>query len=189
MGKIFGIPVTSSDRNGRRVESYSTPTVLYVNDDELLIDPPYTTGGVSIVTEFRKGGQERSFKTTVKPDDLEVLRNPTTTDYALTSRRQVAQSANGTTNATTLTLKQYNEITTITAASAEACKLPVDPTVNDTICVVNNHATATLKVFPGVGDFINALAVNISYDVLPGKRVFFVCTSADHWKTATDTGR
>lgn len=188
MGKILPLVVLSESRNGHNYKIHTTPVVRYLNDEFIHFEPPQAVNGVSVVTEIRHG-LRYDYKTPIKPDDLEVLRNPATTDYALTGRRQVAQSANGTTNATTLTLKQYNEITVITAASAEACKLPVDPTVNDTICVINNDAADTLKVFPGVGDFINALAVNTAYDVLPGKRVFFVCLVANIWTTAVDTGR
>lgn len=192
MGKLIPIVVLKEHQDGRHIKAHAAPVVRYVNDEDLRVIGPQSNGGLTEVIEYKLGGRQFNYMTPLKPDDIEILRLPTTTDYGVLSRRAIAQAANGTTNATTLTLRQYTEVTTGTASSAEAAKLPADPALHDVICVVNNHATMTLKVFPAVGGQINSLAVNAVYDVLPGKRVFFVCTdaaSAEVWKTAVDWGR
>jgi len=189
MGKLIPIVVVSEHQNGSQYKNYSTPVVKYVNDEDLKIHGPIAANGLTEVIEYKLGGRQFNYLTPIKPDDIEVLRNPTTTDYGLLSRKSIAAAANGGTNATTTILKQYTEITTATVSSADACKLPVNPVVNDVCCLVNNHATVSLEVFPGIGDFINDLAVDTLLLVAPGERKFFVCTSADHWRVATDYGR
>jgi len=192
MGKIIPIVVTSENEGGKFYKSYGVlPVVKYVDEDKMKVFGPIVANGPTIIREYKPNGIDFfQYITPLKPDDLEVLRNPTTTDYGLLYRKAVAASANGHDQTSTLVLnKQYYEITTATATSADAAVLPVNPTVGDVKCVINQHATVSLWIFPGVGDFMNGGLVNVHHVLAPGRRAFYVCVAADNWRLATDYGR
>lgn len=75
-------------------------------------------------------------------------------------------------------------VTTITAGSAEAVKLPAAGT-HKLVIVKNVHATATLKVFPNVsGGTIDGGSAGASVDILPGKTRWFFTTASNVWQSA-----
>ena len=190
MGKIIPIVVLSENEGGRNYKSYSRPIVKYINDEDLKILAPIAANGLTQVIEQRPGGRSYNYMTPIKPEDLEVLRNPATTDYALLSRKQVAVTGVGTSQATTLILRKYNELTTLGVGATDACKLPAAPAINDCVCVINNDASGdALLIFPNTGHAIDALSVNASYSLAANARVFLVYTATNKWQTALDYGR
>lgn len=106
------------------------------------------------------------------------------TQIQLGTNRNTALTANGTTQGTaTLCSDEYNEFGTVAASGA--CILPsenqVGLTPGDEVWVINEGANA-LAVFPPVGGYINAGAVNVSVSVAVGAYAIFVRTlTASKW--------
>lgn len=93
-------------------------------------------------------------------------------------------TASGTTQGTaTLAANEYNEFGTVGASAAAV--LPTQAQCGglvpgDEVWVVNNGANP-LAVFPQVGGFINALAVNTSLAVAVNSYTIFVWTASGKW--------
>ncbi len=105
--------------------------------------------------------------TTTGPDKIDV--NTTITAFA----------TGGQASATALT-GQYNNVTTV-ATAGDSVKLLTD--VAGLKQTVKNSGVATLAVFPNTSDSINALAVNLSIDLLPGAEATFIGVDATIWET------
>lgn len=82
-------------------------------------------------------------------------------------------------SATALT-GQYNNVTTV-ATAGDSVKLLTS--VQGTVQEVKNSGATTLAVFPNTSDSINALAVNLSVDILPGATKRFIAISDTVWET------
>lgn len=108
------------------------------------------------------------------------------TQVELSGNDHTALTANNTTQGTaTLVANEYNEFSTVGASGAAV--LPTQAQVGglvpgDEIWVINNGANP-LVVFPQVGGFINALAVNASVSVAVNTYTIFVWTAAGKWLT------
>jgi len=70
---------------------------------------------------------------------------------------------------------QIARVTTV-ASAGDSVLLPL-AVAGNSITVANAAAANSLNVFPGVGDAINALAVNAAYALAAGKTVTFFCVS------------
>ncbi len=75
---------------------------------------------------------------------------------------------------------QYNNVTTV-ATAADSVKLLT--AVTGLIQEVKNSGANTLAVFPNTDDSINALAADLSIDILPGCTKRFIAISAVVWET------
>lgn len=75
---------------------------------------------------------------------------------------------------------QYNNVTTV-ATAGDSVKLLTN--AQGTIQEVKNSGVATLAVFPFSGDSFNALAVNLSIDILPGATKRFIAIDGTVWET------
>lgn len=124
----------------------------------------FTSGaGVTIEGVLLKGGSI----TKTGPDKIDV-------DTGLT-----AFATGGQGSAVALT-GQYNNVTTV-ATAGDSVKLLT--AVTGTVQEVKNSGATTLAVFPNTSDSLNALAVNLSIDILPGATKRFIAISATVWET------
>lgn len=90
-----------------------------------------------------------------------------------------AFATGGQASATALT-GQYNNVTTV-ASAGDSVKLLT--AVTGLVQEVKNSGATTLAVFPNTSDSINALAINLSIDILPGATKRFIAISATVWET------
>lgn len=78
-------------------------------------------------------------------------------------------SATGTTQGTGLPITAArNRFTTVTAGVNDSATLPLTQTTQHDVIIIANHGAGTLKVFPGVGEYINNLAVNVNFNIAAG---------------------
>jgi len=117
---------------------------------------------------------------------IEALKDLANTSIDLVPERALGGSAAGSTQGAGLALALYfNEVTTATDTSAEACDLPA-ATVGLLRVLRNSHATVALEVFPASGEKIGSLAADAQYDLPAGARVTFYCETAGEWVVCTD---
>jgi len=90
-----------------------------------------------------------------------------------------AFATGGQASATALT-GQYNNVTTV-ATAGDSVKLLT--AVGGLVQEVKNSGATTLAVFPNTSDSINALAVNLSIDLLPGATKRFIAISDTVFET------
>jgi hypothetical protein len=90
-----------------------------------------------------------------------------------------AFATGGQANATALAAR-WNNVTTV-ATAADSVKLPAAS--DGGVIAVKNSGAATLAIFPGTGDAINARAVNLSIDLPPGGEIEFRAIDATTWET------
>lgn len=197
MGKL--IPLVAAQRmiNGGNPKVFGlAPEVVFVNEDLITVIPPNVDNGLTTVIEHipKAGGGQvvNEYLVYQTPEEVEVMRNPTTTDYALLQHKQVAVAGVGTTIATTLIMKAYNEITAIGAGATEAGRLPAY-VANRCVYVVNNDASADpFKLFPNVvGESIDVGAGGAVYSQNAGTVRFYVALAAtpNKWTVAINRGR
>jgi hypothetical protein len=91
-----------------------------------------------------------------------------------------AYNGGGQANATLLTA-MINRVVTI-VAGGDSAKLPVSAP-GMSILVTNAAAVNYVNVFPQVGEQINALGVNVSFNIAPTKTCEFICHTAGQWHT------
>lgn len=90
-----------------------------------------------------------------------------------------ANAGGGQGSATALT-GQYNNVTTVATAGDSVKLLPDVAGLKQT---VKNSGANTLAIFPNTDDSVNALAVNLSIDLLPGAEATFIGVDATIWET------
>lgn len=90
-----------------------------------------------------------------------------------------AHAGGGQANATQLNLG-INSVTVV-ATALDSVKLPED-VLGQTV-VIRNYGANNLNIFPGLGDSINALAVNTAVFLPPGIGAMFIGTNATNWTT------
>lgn len=167
-----------------------TPRVVYVNDESIAVDHATKAGRLTKVTELR-GNRKTIYLVYESGMKIEAARNPLSTDVLVKQQIALALAGAGTTQGTgTVLTKYFNEATTIGAGATEAFVLPA-ATVGKVVVFVNNDVvTDAAKVFPAVGEFIDAQAVNTVLSIAGGDRVHFACvTTAGKWITAIDRGK
>lgn len=188
MGRL--ISVTAKSKNG---QVFPRPKVVYLNEDRIRVSTAVVAGhtrrGTKIIEQ--NGNTFDTYVVFETAFQIEVQRNPSTTD--LLTKQQVAAGLPGagtTQGAGTLISKYFSEALTIGAAATEAFRLP--PMVpGDVYVLVNNDVSGDqAKLFPAVGEFIEAQAVNTVYSLLTGKTIHLVCpTTAGKVIIADDFGR
>lgn len=184
MGRL--ILICAYSRNGQK---FTKARVQVVNEDNIAVSTPRknrTTGMAQVVEKV----QDRTtvYRTYEKAIQIEAQRNPSSTDLVVKQQIAVGLVGAGTTQgAGTAITKYFNETLTIGAGATEAFVLPA-ATVGKVLYVINNDAAGdAAKIFPAVGEFINAQAVNTVLSLAAGDRVCFVCpTTAGKWITADD---
>jgi len=189
MGRL--IALTARKHNGQYYGKIgaTVPRVIYVQEDNIIDHPPVNAGKPTKVTH-RLNGEVNVYEVYEKAMQIESMRNPSSSDLLVKQHLATGLTANGTNQSTTLLLSKYfNEVTTITAGSAEAGLLPA-ATVGLVRVIVNNHATAAFKIFPAVGESINGQAANAVLSLAAGDRVHLTCPdAAGKWVAATDRGK
>ncbi|MGL4967012.1 MAG: glycosyl hydrolase family 28-related protein [Inquilinus sp.] len=94
-----------------------------------------------------------------------------------------AISAAGTTQgAATALTTALNNVTSVTAASADGVRLPATA-VGASVTVWNNHGTDTLNVYPATSSSINGLAVNLPIPITALTSKTFRAITATKWLT------
>ncbi len=142
---------------------------------------------VNIGTKIQIAGERVRVAET--PLEIEALANIASTDLFVVPVLAAGLTGNLAVQATgTAIAKTVVEFDTVTGTTEEAGTLDA-ATVGKVRHVINNDANVALLVFPAVGDFIGALAVNISYPVPFGTRVTFYCAVADNWIVVVDNGQ
>jgi hypothetical protein len=184
MGRI--IALTAQSRNG---ENFTKPRVVYLNEEHITIQSA-TEGGKGTKVEERNDNEINTYVVYEKAIQIEVARNPSTTDIYLKNHYNAALAGAGTTQGAGTALSRYlNEALTIGAAATEAFVLPA-ATVGLVRVIINNDVAGdAAKVFPAVGGFIDLQAVNTVYSIPANTRKHFVCKVAGTWVTADDFGQ
>lgn len=186
MGRI--IALTAKNRNG---VNFTKPRVVYLNEDLIMVTPGGESTDPTKVVEENQYGTKNTFLLYEKAMQIEVARNPATTDLYLKKLIASALAGAGTTQGagTVLSALVYlNEALTIGAGATEAFVLPA-ATVGKVVVVLSNDAAGdAAKVFPASGEFINAQAVNTVLSIASGSRKHFVCLTTGVWTTADDYG-
>lgn len=112
----------------------------------------------------------------------EALTNKTlTTPVIAYSVATPAASATQTQGGGTAITATINRVATVASAN-DALTLPA-ATVGKVIKVKNAHATNAIGIFPAVGEYINALDVDLVYALAALKMVEFNCAVAGKWDT------
>jgi hypothetical protein len=185
MGRL--IALTARVMNG---QTYTKPRVVYVNEELIIVEPGGSASSRTKVTEKLTNGDKNIFEVYEKAMEVESARNPVSTDLYLKAYVASALAGAGTTQGAGTALAKYlNEALTIGAGATEAFTLPA-ATVGKVVVVLSNDAAGdAAKVFPAVGEFINAQAVNTVYSVPAGSRAHFVCLATGYWTVAEDFGQ
>ncbi len=186
MGRL--IALTAKKINGNVL---TTPRVIYVNEDLIKIDTrALSTGGSRVVEESPLGSRD-TYEVYEKAIQIEVARNPATTDLYLKKLIASAIAGVGTTQGAGAVLNPLvylNEALTIGAGATEAFVLPA-ATVGKVVVVLSNDAAGdAAKIFPASGESINAQADDAVLSVASGSRKHFVCLTAGVWTVADDYG-
>ena len=115
-------------------------------------------------------------------DDSPSFASLTMTGNILETTRDnlVAFAGGGQTNGTPIVAQNARFVTVATAADSGL--LPASKSGLIITCT-NAAGVNSMNVFPGVGDAINALAVNTAFAVAAGKTCQFVCYTAGIWHT------
>lgn len=194
MGKVIALVAkqrfTNSVMGANATKVYTSPEVVYINEDLMEVQPAYKLNGLTTVTEIDRAGGYNIYQVFQKPDEIEAQRNPATTDIMIKQVLQLALAGVGTTIASTLILKYLNEALTLGAGATDAGRLPTW-VLNKVICTINNDASGDpFKIFPNLaGDQIDALGAGNAYSLAAGARVFHVAIAGNKWVTAVDKGR
>lgn len=196
MGRLIPIVVKTRSRNGGKTPKiYASPTVVYVNEDLIQIQEPLTAGGFTVVKETLPSGEYTQYESYMKPLEIEVMRNPSSTDLYLKQLVTVSITPAGTVQGGTKATKFFSEATTVGAGATDSITLPSvaeGAPVGSVRCIVNNDAAADpLEIFPDTGATLDGAAVNAGtlLVALGGTTKFFVRTGALAWVTAVDLGR
>ena len=186
MGRLLTLTAKTCDG-----QDYFTPRVIYAQEDTISVDTARGTGTnkTTKVTE-KLSNRTRAYQVYEKAMQIEAQRNPSSTDILVKQQIKTGLAAAGATQGAGLALTAYmNEVTTGTAGSADGVVLPA-ATLGKVIVVINNHATAAIKVYPAVGEFIGTGLVNIHVSLAAGARANFVCTTTvGKWVQAIDRGQ
>lgn len=185
MGRKVALTASSIDGS-----DFANPRVIYVEENDILIFPPSSSGKKTRIVE-RNSARETVYRVYEKALQIEIARNPTSTDLYLKKYIQTALAGVGTTQAgaTAILAATYlAEALTIGAAATEAFVLPA-AVVGMLIVVINNDVAAdAAKIFPAVGQFHKGQAVNTVFSLPAGQRVHFVCLATGIWTRADDYG-
>ena len=186
MGRLLTLTAKTCDG-----QDYTIPRTIYAQEDAIVIDTARGTGTnkTTKVTE-KLANRTRAYQVYEKAMQIEAQRNPASTDILVKQQIKTGLSAAGATQGAALALTAYmSEVTTATAGSADGVVLPA-ATLGKTMVVINNAATAPVKVYPAVGEFIGSALVNVSVSIAAGSRASFVCTTtAGKWIQAIDRGQ
>lgn len=186
MGRL--VALTAKKVNGNTL---TRPRVVYVNEELIKIATKANTQGGSKVVETGPDGSRDTYEVYESAIQIEIARNPASTDLYLKKLVASALAGAGTTQGagTVLSPLVYlNEALTIGAGATEAFVLPA-ATVGKVVVVLSNDATGdAAKIFPASGEFINDQAVNTVFSMPAGTRAHFVCTVAGKWRIADDYG-
>lgn len=194
MGKLISLVAASRMIDGGNNKTFTTPEVVIVNEDLITVIPPNADGGLTTIIEnspkFGTKARINTYQVYQSPEEIEASRNPATTDVLIKQAIQLALAGVGTTIASTLILKYFNEMLTLGVGATDAARLPAWAK-NKVVLVVNNDASGDpAKIFPNVvGDNINGQAGGAVYNVASGAAVFFIGTSTNTWTTAVNRGR
>lgn len=176
--------VTAKSENG---QDYAKPRVVSLTEAYIVEVIPSKSGGLTVVKTKGVGGVRKDYKVYESPLEIEVARNPLSTDLYVKGKIAAAVSAAGSAQGTATAISAYfTEVTTVTAASAEGVILPA-AVVGAVFTIQNNDASGdALKVYPATGGFIDNLAVNVNTTVAVRTRKTFVCLTTGRWTTADD---
>jgi len=95
-------------------------------------------------------------------------------------------SATGTTQGGALALTaDWNQVTTITASSAEAVVLPT-AAADSIITIKNDDSADDLVIFPASGDDINGGSTDASISLSPGATITLICDDTASWTGEPD---
>jgi hypothetical protein len=179
MGRL--IALTAKKKNA---ESYSTPRVIYVNDDLISVIPG--SDGFTKVIEGAEG-RVSTYIVFESVMEIEAARNPAATDIYVKNKIGAALSALGANAAAALDLTKYvNDVTGGTTGSADGVQLKA-ATVGAVQVVINSN-TFALDVWPQTGENINGAADDAVYALAANTRKHFVCEVEGEWKVAEDYG-
>lgn len=186
MGRL--IAITAKKVNGNEL---TKPRVVYVNEDLIKVSTKTGTQGGSKVVEESPLGTKDTYEVYESAIQIEIARNPASTDLYLKKLVYSALAGTGTTQGAGTVLNPLgylHEALTIGAGATEAFVLPA-ATVGKVVVVLSNDAAGdAAKVFPASGEFINDQAVNTVYSMAAGTRAHFVCKVAGKWVVADDYG-
>lgn len=185
MGRL--IMLTAAKQNG---QSYSNPRVVYLNEENIQVIPANTSTGKTKVIE-QLGNTKTVYEVYEKATQIEIARNPASTDLYLKKLVYSALTGAGTTQGAGTALNSlgyFFETLTIGAAATEAFTLP-SATVGKVVVIVNNDVSGdAAKVFPASGQYHKGQAVNTVLSIASGARKHLVCLTAGIWTLAEDFG-
>jgi hypothetical protein len=190
MGKLIALVAKKKTINGGSPTNYTTPEVVYVNDTMIKVRPGASATDLTTVEEVDAAGNVTVYQVYQKAQEIDVQRDPATTDVMLAQLKQLAVAGVGTTIASTLIMKYFNEMLTIGAGATEAGRLPTI-VLNKCVCIVSNDAAGdAFKLFPNLNtETIDAGVAGAVKSIAAGSTLFLVATSATAWTTAVDRGR
>lgn len=173
------IPLVVTHRNN---QALVRPVVDYFNFEglqDLTVDE-------ALGTQIQILGEK--IRVAEKPFDLEALADLDSTDLIIVQRVAAGVAALGAAQgAGYAIIKFLTECDTATVTSADGLDIPA-ATVGGVRCVINNHATVTLDIFPASGENFDGGTVNVAVTLAPGERKHFYCSTAGRWDTVVDNG-
>ena len=154
---------------------------IYVPSDSIaeMIDISETDYGTKLVID--ESSVPKDVYVMESPNEVKASEDPATTNlHVLQSIDLGVPAAGSTQGAATAITKYLTEVTTVVDSSADGMVLP-EAVVGAIHVVINNDSADDIDVFPAVGDFINALSVNIPFNMLQQTKTTFVCQVVDNW--------
>ena len=99
----------------------------------------------------------------------------------MSTRNGVTAFATGGQAGAVVLAEAINRVTTVGTA-ADSVKLP-PASPGMVITIINAAAANAMNVFPWVGEYINALAVNTAISVAANKTITFYCAANGQWNS------
>jgi hypothetical protein len=91
-------------------------------------------------------------------------------------------TAAGSTQGTALAIPAGQDLSVFTTVAASTgCLLPINGVSIGEEYVIANHGVNSLSVYPSVGGYIGAAAVNVAYACASGKAAHFIYVGLGHW--------
>ncbi len=171
------------------IRDFTIPRITYLEDAQIVMTKLRggSQGGSSL--QYGTGGRpfSKKFRIFETPNQLEVAKNPATTNVNAQDKALALAGAGTTQGAGTAITKYFNECLTIGAGATEAFTLDAAVVGKVRVFVNNDAAGDQAKIFPASGEKIITklgvdLGTNAVFSLLAAQRAHFVCLATGIWQ-------
>lgn len=191
MAGVLILTAFAEQPSTKGVKTYAvsqTPKIKYLEPSEVAsIDPKKDSAGTVIGSVIVYGNSKkvrRKYLVAERPEEVEVARDPVTTNPYSVSMDLAVTAAGAASNTATALTRYLNKVTAATVTTTMGVALPSASLAKKAVVIINAASTA-ISVYPSASESIDAGASNIGVSLAVGGRKHFYAFSTTNWRTQT----